>query len=93
MHSFWLERVSTPVLHKMLDELRANGNRVEPLMLVPAAGTENHIVQGSGVTAQVVYDPIRMQALVTITDKPILVSYSYIEGKVRESLRVASGAV
>jgi hypothetical protein len=87
VHSFWLESVSTPVLHKMLDELRAGGNDVRTTDMTVG---EYHTVSGSGVTAQLVYDTINQRAQVTITDKPFLVSYSYIEGEVREALRVAS---
>lgn len=90
MHSFWLERVSTPVLHKMLDELRAGGNEV---FKHNATTGECYGVIGSGVSAQVDYDAISQRARVMILGQPFFVPSSCIEGKVREALRVASGGV
>lgn len=90
MHSFWLEGVSTPVLHKMLDELRDSGSSVNSIIgrAIPA-----YAVNGSGIVAEVSYDPIHMRALVEIRSEPMLVPFSYIESEVRRHLAVASGAV
>ncbi len=90
MHSFTLPGVTTPVLYKMLEELRAGGNTV-------LAGSSSSLgfiffVQGSGIIAQVDYYPGNLLATVTIQDKPFLVPYSLIEQKVREALRVASSS-
>lgn len=91
MHSFWLANVTRPTLDKMLQDLRDNGNSVEPIMIVPGPATAAYTVQGSGITAKVLYDTANLRALVTIEEKPFLVPVSYIEQKVRESLRVARG--
>lgn len=89
MHSFWLESVTIPVLHKMLECLRESGNAVyQSQPMIPV-----YSVNGSGIFAEVDYDPISLRAKVTIYTKPMLVSYSYIEGEVRKHLAVASGAV
>jgi len=89
MHSFWLAQVSRPILDRMLQDLRDHGNTVEPMLIVPGPAVAGYSVQGSGITARVVYDPSNQRACVTIEEKPWLVPVSYIEQKVRESLKAA----
>jgi hypothetical protein len=93
MHSFWLANVSRSVLDKMLQDLRDNGNVVQESRSVLPKAHDPLVygVTGSGITATVVYDPLNARACVTIESKPFLVPVSYIEQKVRESLRVARG--
>ena len=92
MHSFYLENVTTPVLYKMLEELRAGGNTVKAHPVVQG-GVQVWSVEGSGILAWVhYYDSTGSRTQVTIQDKPFLVPYSLIEQKVREALRVASAS-
>jgi len=92
MHSFWLASVPRTVLDTMLRDLQNSGNTVEPVInpQIP-----NHLptwlVKGSGITAEVIYEESSQRALVQIHEKPWLVPVSYIEQKVRESLKVARG--
>ena len=93
MHSFYLENVTTPVLYKMFEELRAGGSSIDasPMNQAPYNPPAFNVC-GSGIRALVQYDPGTLRATVTIQDKPFLVPYSLIEQKVREALRVASAA-
>ena len=91
MHSFYLENVTTSVLYKMLEELRAGGNTVKAHPV--QGGVQVWSVEGSGILAWVhYYDSTGSRTQVTIQDKPFLVPYSLIEQKVREALRVASAS-
>jgi len=84
MHSFWLAQVSQPLLNKMLEQLHAGGS-------VITREADTYTVEGSGITAQINYEPTNQRALVTILSKPFLAPVSYIESEVRKALKEARG--
>lgn len=86
---FTLNALPQEIFAKVLQQLQQQGIRTE---IVSQAGPQfEYRIQGSGITAKVLYNSNAQLATVDILDKPFIIPTSVIEQKVRDAVAVARG--